>query len=212
MTLLIRISKFIMNVIYFFFKCQKTRNQITMISRQSNYVTDDFRLLENELKNDYKIVILCKELDNKFLYLFHMLKQMYHISRSKIVILDSYSIAISNLKHKKSLKIIQIWHALGLIKKAGYAIIDKEEGRSKKMSALFSMHKNYNYVFTTSENCIDAMSQVFGCDKNIVYSVPLPRIDLLKNKKVIKQIQSNIYKEYPILKQKQNVIYIPTYR
>ena len=57
---------------------------------------------------------------------------MYHISRSKVVILDTYCYLISNLKHKKDLVVIQIWHAIGICKKAGYAIVGKDEGRSEK--------------------------------------------------------------------------------
>ena len=212
MTFLINIFKFLLNVLYLFFKLFKTRDQITLISRQSNTITDDFELLKKELEKKYKVVVLCKKMENKILYAFHMIVQMYHISRSKVVILDSYSIVVSNLKHKKDLNLIQIWHALGLIKKAGYSILDKEEGRSSKTSIALNMHKKYDYVFTTSENCISAMSEVFGCNESIVYSVPLPRIDLLKNKEYISKKQNEIYKIYPKLKDKKNIIYAPTFR
>jgi len=215
MLALINIFKFILNCVYCVFKLFKTRDQITLISRQSDNISDDFKLLSNELKKElktYKIVILCKTMNNKLIYPFHMLKQMYHISRSKIVILDSYSIVVSNLKHKKDLKVIQIWHALGLMKKAGYAILDLKEGRSSKTSIALNMHKNYDYVFTTSTNCIESMSKVFNCSEDIIYSVPLPRIDLLRNKRNIKAKQRRIYKEYPSLKKKKNILYAPTFR
>ena len=117
MTFIIKIINFILNVIYLLFKCFRRRKQITLISRESNNITTDFKLLSEELKKelpDYKIVVLCKKMDNKLLYAFHMLKQMYHISRSKVVILDTYCYLISNLKHKKDLVVIQIWHAIGI--------------------------------------------------------------------------------------------------
>ena len=145
MTFVVKVFKLLLNVIYLFFKLFRRRKQITLISRESNEITLDFLLLKNELEKelkDYKIVVLCKMIDNKFLYMFHILKQMYHISRSKVVILDTFCIPISVLKHKKGLEVIQIWHALGLMKKAGYAILDKDEGRDSKESKLFNMHKN----------------------------------------------------------------------
>lgn len=211
----INIFKFCLNFVYLFFKLFRTRKQITFISRQSNQMSDDFKLLSDGLKEelkDYKVVVLCKTMDNKIAYAFHMLVQMYHLSRSKIVIIDSYSILVSNLKHKKSLKVIQIWHALGLMKKAGYSILDLAEGRNSKTSIALNMHKNYDYVFTTSKNCISSMSKVFGCDESIIHSVPLPRIDLLKSKRYIKSKQSAIYKKYPTLKDKKNILYAPTFR
>lgn len=211
----IKIFKFCLNVVYLFFKLFRTRKQITLISRQSNKMSDDFRLLSEGLKDelkDYKVVVLCKTMDNKIAYAFHMLVQMYHLSRSKVVVIDSYSILVSNLKHKKSLKVIQIWHALGLMKKAGYSILDLAEGRNSKTSIALNMHKNYDYVFTTSKNCINSMSKVFGCDEDIIHSVPLPRIDLLRSKRHINSIQSKIYKKYPKLKEKKTVLYAPTFR
>lgn len=215
MAFVIKVCKLILNVIYLFFKLFKRRHQITLISRESNTITIDFALLEKELKKelkDYKIVVLCKKMDNKFLYAFHMLKQMYHISRSEVVILDTYCIAISVLKHKKNLKVIQIWHAIGLMKKAGYSILDKKEGRGSLQSTLLNMHKNYSYIYTSSKNCINAFSQVFNYDEKYIKSVPLPRIDLLKNKKYQSEIFNKILKTYPSLKRKMNIVYAPTYR
>ena len=212
---LISVLKFCLNFVYCFFKLFRTRNQITFISRQSNHASTDYKLLSDELKKqlpNYRIVLLCKTMDNKLGYVFHMLVQMYHISRSKIVIIDSYAILVSNLKHKRTLKIIQIWHALGLMKKAGYSILDLEEGRNSETSIALNMHRNYDFVFTSSLNCIESMSKVFGCDEDIVYSVPLPRIDLLRSKRYIKSKQNEIYKQYPELKVKKNILYAPTFR
>lgn len=215
MTYIIKIVKIILNITYIPFKLLKTRNQITLISRLSNNKTTDFDLLEKELKKqfpDYKIVVLCKTMDNKIAYIFHMIKQMYHISRARIVILDSYCILVSMLKHKKNLKVVQIWHALGLMKKAGYAILDKEEGRNKKIAIASNMHKNYNYILTSSKNCIKSISEVFNCDESKVYSVPLPRIDLIKNTKYLEEIKNKILEKYKTLNTKTNILYAPTFR
>ena len=119
------------NFIYFFFKLLPTKNKITFISRQSNVPSVDMILIENKLPKDIKVVKLCKMLEsgivNKIKYLFHMIVQMYHIATSKIVVLDTYCILIGILKHKKSLKVIQMWHALGSFKKFGKSIIDTND-------------------------------------------------------------------------------------
>ena len=216
MTFAVKVIKWLLNVIYLFFKLFKRRNQITLISRESNDITVDFALLEKELKEelpDYKIVVLCKMMDNKFLYAFHMLKQMYHISRSKVVILDTYCILVSVLKHKKGLKVIQIWHALGLMKKAGYAILDKKEGRNSKFSLQMNFHKGYDYIYVPSEHCIDAFSQVFNYDTKHIKSVPLPRVDILRNKKLQEDNKRKVFERYPSLNNgKKNILYAPTFR
>ena len=98
MSILIRLFKIIMNIIYFFIKLFPTKNKITMISRESNKEIIDFKLLREEIekRNDFKVVVLCKKLEgnifNKIGYFFHMFRQMYHIATSKVVILDTYCI------------------------------------------------------------------------------------------------------------------------
>ena len=136
--ILIKIGIFILNIIYFFIKLFPiNKNKVTFISRQSNEVSLDFTMIAKELKQqneNIKIVFLCKKLGTSFSekvkYCFHMVKQMYNIATSKVVILDSYCIPVCVLKQKKKLVVIQIWHALGSLKKFGYSSLDKKDGRN----------------------------------------------------------------------------------
>lgn len=215
MFIIIKIGIFFLNIVYFFMKVFPTKKQILIISRQSNSKSLDIELLEDSLKkelSDYKILVLTKQIENKFLYAFYLLKLMYHIARSKLVILDSYCIPISLLHHKKELKVIQMWHAIGLMKKAGYASLNTEEGRSLKVAQTLKMHYNYNYAFASSKACVDAMSEVFHIDKEKIVIKLLPRVDLLKNKKYQEETKKRIYDSYEILKKKKNILYIPTFR
>ena len=113
-----------MKVIYFFFKFLKTQNKITFMSRQTDTRNIDFELIIEEIKKQdstIKIVVLNKRLEkdlkSKIIYAFFMFKQMYHMATSKVIIIDSYAILVSILKQKKGTKVIQIWHALGSLKK-----------------------------------------------------------------------------------------------
>ncbi len=204
-----------LRVIYSFFKLFKTQNKITFISRQGNTPSIDFQILSSALKKrfpDYEIIVLTKKLDNKLLYILHMFKQMYHIATSKVVILDSYCIAISVLKHKKSLKVIQMWHAVGSMKKFGYAMIGKEEGSDKDIARIMRMHKNYDYIFISSKNFIKDYLEGFQCKEEQVLEIPLPRVDWLLDKKNRNQIKKELWNRIPALKEKKNILYCSTFR
>lgn len=211
-----------MNFVYLFFKILPSKDKIVMISRQSNSITLDFELIKNKINKHrkYKVVILCKKLEGKenasfismIKYFFHMFVQMYHLATSRFVILDSYCILVSILKHKKSLKVMQIWHSVGTMKKFGYAILDQEEGASSKIAKILRMHKNYDVILCGGEGYLNDLSEQFNYDKKYFKIVPLPRIDLLNDKKYIKKVQQDILKKYPILKTKKNIIYVPTFR
>lgn len=219
MTVMIKLFIIILNIIYLPLKLFKTKNKITFISRQSNEINIDFKLLIDDLNerySNYKIVVLTKKIQNgiinKIKYVFHIFRQMYHIATSKVVILDTYCIPISILKHKKNLKVIQMWHALGAFKKFGLSIKDKKEGSSSKLIDIMKMHQNYDYIFSSSEYCSNYFAEAFGYNKEKVLPYPLPRLDLLNDKKYIKNKKEEIYSIYPKLKDKKNIIYAPTFR
>lgn len=221
MKIIINIGIFFANIIYFFFKLFPTNNKkISFISRQSNDVALDFVLLKKELlkkDKDLKIVELCKTIDhgliNKIKYFFHIFTQMYHISTSKVVILDTYCIPICILKHKKNLKVIQIWHALGSLKKFGYSSLDTTDGRNSKISKLMRMHANYDYILTSSEASLPNFQEAFNAKKENMVVMNLPRVDYLKSKEVEKELKKDFYKKYPkVDKKKKIILYCPTSR
>lgn len=224
MKIVIQIGKFILNLIYDIIKIFPINNKkITFISRQSNKPSIDILLIEKEIeKENYKVVILCKKLEDgilaKISYIFHMFRQMYHLATSKVVVLDSYCIPVGILKHKKKTNIIQMWHALGAFKKFGKSIIDKKDARgemginSKDIAELMGMHKNYDYLFASSNYSVKGFSEAFGYSKEKFKVYPMARLDLIIDKENEKNIKNKIYEKYPSLKKKKNILYCPTFR
>ncbi len=217
----LKIGIAILNGIYCIIKLFPTKqNKITFISRQSNQVSLDFKMLAAKLKEkdeNLQIVFLCKTLGKsikkEIAYSFHMIRQMYHIATSKVVILDSYCIPICILKHKKGLVVFQIWHALGSLKKFGYSTLDKKDGRSSKIAKTMKMHKNYTYILTSSSVSKKFFQEAFGAkDKQMIIG-NLPRVDFLKSDKVKQKMIKKFQKSYPETQNgKKNILYCPTKR
>ncbi|MCI9177670.1 MAG: hypothetical protein HFJ28_03685 [Clostridia bacterium] len=217
----LKIGIAILNGIYFFIKlCPIQKNKITFISRQADKASLDFRMLEIELKaqNEHcKIIMLCKTLQNGLLkkigYCFHMLTQMYHIATSKVVILDSYCIPICILKQKKKLTVIQIWHALGSLKKFGYSTLNKKDGRDSKIAKTMKMHQNYTYILTSSTASAFFFREAFNVKEEQMLIMNLPRVDFLQSQKAKHEIMQCFYEVYPEAKNgKENILYCPTKR
>lgn len=219
MSLIIKTEILILNIIYSLIKLFPQKNKIAIISRQSDSPSMDICLLENkinELHPDYEVVVLCKTLKGNLFrkagYLLHILIQMYHMSTSQAVILDSYCIAASILKHKKTLLIVQMWHSVGTMKKFGYSILDKEEGSSSKLAHLMKMHANYDYILVAGDGYRDHLSQGFNYSHDKIITLPLPRVELLKSREYKAKKQIEIFETYPILQSKKNILYVPTFR
>lgn len=213
--LIIKTAIFVLNLMYLPFKCFKTKHKLTYISRQSDTPSIDFELLYNkmnELDSDLVQVMLTKKIGKgiigKLKYGLHTLVQMYHIATSKVVVVDTYVIPVSVLKHKKSLRIVQIWHALGAVKKFGYQVIGKEEGSSDVVARAMKMHANYDSVTTSSSTTAKFFAEAFNTDINKIKVVGMPRVDeILGENKNNEILAENL--EYV---GKKTILYIPTFR
>ena len=210
-----------MRFIYFFIKffTRQKKNKISMLSRQSNNINIDFRLLKEELDKleGIEIKISCKKipegLGGKIKYCFRMISDMYHIATSKVCIIDGYNIPISSLKHKKGLEIIQIWHAMGAIKKFGYQVLDRREGSSNKIAKIMKMHANYSLITCASNATREFYAEAFNTDRDKIKVLGMPRIDyVLEKNDEINEKTEKILQEYPKLKEKKNIVYVPTFR
>ncbi|MDD2504686.1 MAG: CDP-glycerol glycerophosphotransferase family protein [Bacilli bacterium] len=216
MVSIIKIYIVFLNAIYILFKFNKSKKKVFFLSRQGNSASIDYKLIIKELEKKYptyEIVVMTKKIEKKPLTFFIknnaiLFKQMYHLSTSEICIIDGYNLSVSVLKHKKELKIIQIWHALGGVKKFGSQI--KEESKKMKINKALKQHENYDYIITSSKKTKNIYQEAFNYESNKIIEIGMPRIDyILQSEKENKQ---NIYKKYPEFKNKKIVLYAPTFR
>lgn len=223
MKVLIKAGQTALQAIYQLLKLFPVRDKIVMISRQSNKPSVDFLLLRDELLTEapsVKVVFLCKTLEGgvnstfrrRLEYFFHMFCQMYHLATSKVAVLDTYCIVVSLLKHRKNLKVIQMWHSMGTMKLFGYTAVGSGEGSSREVAESMHMHENYDYFIAASPNYKDHLARGFRCDADKAFISPLPRYDLLKSKEYKELKKKQIYEMYPEFMGKKMILYCPTFR
>ncbi len=220
--IIIDFGKILLSIIYFFHKKAATEEKVAFISRQSDVPSEDILMVVSQLEKRHHIksVLLTKTLKpgifNSISYLFHMIgPQMRALATSKIVVLDGYCISVSILKHKPGLVVIQMWHAMGAMKKFGGSILGKEEGYSKAFAKAMNVHKNYDYIFVSSEICKEHLEGAYLTQKDKMIVMPLPRVDKIKrlteDSEERTKMRNRIFEEYPQLSQKKNILYSPTF-
>ena len=200
----------------------KYRKRVSLISRESDSKTLDIALLEAELLKrgcDVRVLskLLTKDKSLKALgYAGHILKQEAAILTSDVVVLDTYIIPASMLPHRKGTKVVQMWHALGAIKKFGWQTVGKEGGSSEKTARLMKMHNGYDYVVCAGDVTAEHFCEAFKTDSSRIVKYGLPRIDYIKS--VVsgdrhEEMIGRILKVYPQLKnEKKTILYAPTFR
>lgn len=194
------------------------KNRVLFLSRQSEILSLDFKLLHEELlKQNAKIKvksICCYLSDYKnaklVRFAWALLRSMYYLSVSGVCVLDSYWPAVSVLRHKKSLTVIQMWHAMGKIKQSGYQTLDKPGGRNAAVAHIMAMHKNYDIIVAGGPAWNEYYCKSFGTTEDKLLNIGLPRLDyLIANKEVNKE---KILEKYPEFINKEILLYAPTFR
>lgn len=216
--ILIRLVVIVLRFINLFFRPVSTKAKVTIISRQADEPTLDIRLLDDCLqRNGIKTAVLTKTLKKTpagaASYCIQLLRQMYHIASSRVVVIDGYCILVSVLPKKKDQKVIQMWHALGAIKKFGWQNIDNPDGHGKVVSEAMSMHRNYDYVLTPGSVTGKFFAEAFKITEDKLVYCGLPRIDFLKDTSDdAEAVKYRMETEYPDISSKTNVLYVPTFR
>lgn len=214
--ILISILKIGLRLLYAPLKLLKSKNQIVYLSRQSNEKSLDMKLLEkaiseqdSSVKQVFRLKMIDDGLSAKIKYCFSVIGDMYYLATSKVAILDTYSITVSCLNHKKDLKVIQLWHALGAIKKFGLQSVGTKEGRDEKISNAMCMHKNYDFVIAPSTQTAKFYMQAFGVEQSKIKICPMPHVDFILDGKAK---TSEFYSLNPGMGDKKIVLYLPTFR
>lgn len=215
--LIIQVMKIVMNLIYIPLKLRiPTEDKIVYLSRQSNEKSLDMIMLEEEIARSYpqyKQVFRLKMIDKNPVslvkYIFWLYGDMKELAGAKIAILDTYSIPVSCLKHKKDLKVVQIWHALGAVKKFGWQSAGREGGRSMDISKAMNMHKGYDCVVSPSYATAKFYSQAFRVPMTVIHQGTLPHVDMILDGTSRK---SEFLEQNPEMAGKSIVLYVPTFR
>lgn len=214
----VTVFKAVLKIIYGFLKLFPVdNNKVLFCSRQSNSVPLDFKLLQEEIagrSSDVKFVTICRNIGSGagdyIRFGLQLLKSMYHLATARVCIIDSYWPAVSLLNHKKSLTVIQIWHAIGKIKKSGHASVGAVSGRSTDSAKLLNMHENYDYIIAGAKVWNDYYCESFGVEEDVLLNYGLPRIDYLIN--TADANRERFFAENPQLKEKKIILYAPTFR
>ena len=200
--------------------------KIVFLSRQESRPLD-FVLLEKELKEmdpDIKTLFLCKTMKAGLIslisYALNVIgPQLHALATSKVAVLDSYSAPICMLNHRPlkngsggSLRVFQMWHAMGALKKFSKSIVGHKEGRSTDLAESMNMHENYDLVLASSPKSREAFQEAFGYEEDHFVIGALPKTDLLNNPEYLRKKKAEILEANPSLDGKLIVLYAPTLR
>lgn len=211
---------------------------VAIISRESDEKTLDVSMLEKELRQrGVRVKVLSKlltkdrSLKSASGYIGQIIRQEAEILRSDVVVLDTYCIPASMIPHRSGTKVVQMWHALGAVKKFGWQTVGKPDGTSERTAKLMRMHVGYDYVICPSDVTKKYYCEAFRVGEDKIVKLGLPRIDYIRNVthgEGAARARERVLKWYPALgstvnknagsadaagtENKKTVLYAPTFR
>lgn len=205
--------------VYALLKLLPVQRKVVLITREPKQITVDFALLKQAIQRkhpDHRIVVIKhKKLSSS--YIPKAFREMYHLATCAGCLVDGYIIPVSILNHRKDLRIGQIWHALGAIKKFGHLASGTREGPNPRVAATMRMHQNYSFVCASGQVPASIYTAAFGIPAEKIQPLGMPRIDYLLDAETMRARRTEILDRYPQLRRPEDqrgrtVLYIPTYR
>lgn len=161
-------------------------------------------------KTHTEMVKSLKGFGNLFSFFFN---KPYHMARAKTILMDNIFLPMAYLRVKPKVKVIQLWHGTGTIKKFGQ---DVNKGKLRLLEK--RANSNISHLIVNNEQIAELYAGVFGVDIDKVYPVGLPKTDdilyrMWKNERSNINIDKQlIYEKYHLPMDKKLVLYAPTFR
>lgn len=184
------------NGLYRVFRAGGRRNEVLFVSRKADAPSYDYLECGAAFERyGMKPVYLSSHFKGSSTlgYAGLVLKELYHLARCKVCVIDRYDPVVSMLNfrceeepHSNAAHnelpvepvVVQLWHAFGAFKKFGFQSLDVAEGHSSAEAEQFQIHRNNSWVVCSGEGAREAFAEAFGCPLERV--VPLSRPEYRK--------------------------------
>jgi len=143
-------------------------------------------------------------LKNKLHYLYQFMKQY---AEAKYVFICDYFLLTASCNKRKETKVIQLWHAGGMLKKFGYDAAD-DLGNLHGVD----INKNINLWTVSSEACVPVYEKATGLYDGQVQALGIARTDIYFSEQYRQECVEQFYSQYPELVGKKLLLWAPTFR
>lgn len=192
--------------------------KVVFIEVRMSEISDNFRYIYDELKNNYSYKISTHFLHMSFSrwreYEEFCKKMVIDVADAKYVFLNDSSNVFSCLPLRKETVVTQLWHACGAFKKFGMSIAELKFGDDKKTLDKYPYHGNYTHVTVSSPEVVWAYEEAMNLrhEEKIVKPVGISRTDIFYDPEMKRRAFDRLYSIFPQAKGKKIILYAPTFR
>lgn len=158
---------------------------------------------------NYKVVTKTMDCDKAgwFQGFRYMVSFMLLYPRAGYIFICDNFLPVASCKKRKETKVIQMWHAGGMLKKYAY-----DTDRDIPTYYKGNVFANYSLIITSDENCIPAYVSGMRANPKIIKPLGLSRTDRFFDEEYLAECKNEFYSIYPEYKGKKIVLWAPTFR
>lgn len=175
----------------------KRKKRIVIASNRSSFLRGNLLAIHEELQSnsEFEVVLYLfhfeRSIKGRIVYFFKSFMVIYYLATSSVFIIDDYLFPLYCIKKRKENIVIQVWHAVGTLKKFGLSIPQNQKD-------IVVPHSNYDWVIVNSSEDIESYIEAFGVKREQVLPLGVPKLKKIQQK--IKAVE------------KKSILYAPTYR
>lgn len=136
-----------------------------------------------------------------------MVSFMKLYAKAKYVFICDYYLPVSSCDKRPETKVIQLWHAGGMLKKFGYDSADDIPPMYRG-----SVIRNYDLVTVSAPKCVPAFASAMGLPHSKVEPLGISRTDSFFDEQFRTECREDFFRQYPQLKGKRLILWAPTFR
>lgn len=136
----------------------------------------------------------------------HLIRFMCEYATAEYVFISDYYLPIASCNKRKETKVIQLWHAGGMLKKMGYDAADDLKGETR-----IKPTKNYDLVTTSASACEKVWANAWKIPNTTVKALGIARTDKYYSDKWNSKNLHKFQKEFPDAVGKKVCIYAPSF-
>ncbi|PXW92032.1 CDP-glycerol glycerophosphotransferase (TagB/SpsB family) [Streptohalobacillus salinus] len=146
------------------------------------------------------------------IHIVEFIKSIYHVATSKVIFVDNYFGFLAAATFKPEVKVVQLWHAAGAIKRFGLEdpTIKKRSRRANKRFK--QVYQRFTHVVVGSEKMTTIFKQAFDLKEKQILRTGIPRTDFFFNDKDMRASKKSVINKYSSIKNKKVILYAPTFR
>lgn len=193
-------------------------NKVLFIEVREGSLSNDFRLLYDKLKKDYRVNIHCHFLEDykvgRIEYTRRCARIVKDMADAKYIFISDACRPVNCVTLRKGTVLMQVWHACGAFKKFGLSSAEQKFGDNRRLQELFPFHRNYTYAAVSSQEVVWAYEEAFGFENKpgIVRPTGISRTDVFFDKEYVSSARGRVEEFFPEAKDKKIILYAPTFR